>query len=115
MRACDFCGGARASWAFRARPIRTSRMLVDETNGQPFVFDFVDTTGVWAACSACRRLINNGERDKLLRRAVTPCDVVLAERVPSQAVAYVRELQDDFWRSREGPAVPIESVVSSND
>jgi hypothetical protein len=107
---CDFCSATSARWAFRTRAFTTSSVLVDETDGQPFVLDFSDLTGVWCACDECKALIVSGERDKLVQRAVTPCDALLGERVPSQAREYVRQLHDDFWRSREGGPVPIEQV-----
>ena len=52
---CDFCASPEPCWSFPARRVQTSQ--------------FTHSSDSWAACQACRNLIDRGDRDRLARRA----------------------------------------------
>lgn len=64
IRVCDFCLRPHPSWVIPLREHATT------TQKQGiFLVTSVDTDGLWAACDACRRLVEGGHSAELRWRA----------------------------------------------
>lgn len=105
---CDFCNVALGAKVYPARDVTTEmaagRGTVTSTS-----------QGAWVACRACAGKIDRGDREALLLRSMEtvfrlhppmPPGADRA-RVNDEVRAALRQLQDDFWRSREGAGVAL--------
>lgn len=84
---CDFCGSVRPRWSY---PI---------------------DGGARRACDECRTAIERDDREALLDRAVLiPVPRTLPDRYAPRFRERARELHEDFWQQRDGPARPLDDA-----
>jgi hypothetical protein len=78
---CDFCGNLRARWRYPT-----------------------DDQG-WLACDKCRAAIEADDREALLERVMlAPTPRSVSDRLASPFRVRARQLHEDFWSLRRGPA-----------
>jgi hypothetical protein len=98
---CDFCsqtlGPDEALWSYPARDFRTSRPADDVT---------AHSSGGWAACASCHRLIGSYDKKGLTRRAARMFmakEQLTLNRESRRALEKrLNRLHADFWRNRLG-------------
>lgn len=96
---CDFCSTPAVTHTY---PCRDFRRDLGSLGGPAY-----GSAGWWAACRECYELIRDGNRQALAERSTetwfkaNPNDNLPREFV----VNHVRELHDQFWSNREGPAL----------
>lgn len=106
---CDFCSAPNPARRYPCRNFDT---------GTPSVHTPFPATnasdGAWVACARCSALIDAANREGLAQHATQyhlDHDPAFERRSASQVrpvlLAGIRELQDDFWRHREGPGVDL--------
>lgn len=102
---CDFCTASPAPHLFEIKPFVVVAYAADE-QGVTGPFPAQAFAGDWAACTACRDLIEADEREALLDRAMETSPIVLL--VPPEERPQIRfallQLHDEFFRGlREEP------------
>lgn len=106
---CDFCSAPTPARRYPCRDFDTGtpavRAPVPATNA---------SEGAWLACAPCSALIDAANREGLAQRCVQrhldhdpDFKRMSASQVRPVLLAGIRELQDDFWRHREGPGVDL--------
>jgi hypothetical protein len=100
MADCDFCATAPARWFLPAKP--GTRPLAGH-----------DEAG-WLACATCHRMISASEKEALLQRSraeLVPRVPVtegasMSRKLRRTADRDVAKLHAEFWRQRNGSALP---------
>lgn len=96
---CDFCSALRPVWRYPARNFVAYR--VSYVAGE--------SVGDWIACDGCHALIEGSDLPALAQRSL---ENLLAKHPEARAAADIlfnelRDLHQQFFRNRLGPAVPI--------
>jgi len=94
---CDFCNDPRPVWTC---PTADVLMMEIDVEGRPL--DRHVSVGGWAACDECCRLVRNGDRNRLAKRALRAIGVDDAF-----AVLHVRAAHGSYWSARTGDPVLI--------
>lgn len=90
---CDFCGAPEPKWAF---PASRFKLAVGFSEGG------------WAACEECRQLVDAGDREGLVRRALaTQCSNEKHLKTLKALEAHLRDVHERFFKHRLGDAVSI--------
>lgn len=99
---CDFCSHPNVKHAYPASDFRHEIELVA---GAPTW----GSLGWWAACPACYRMIERGDRTGLAMRSAKRQMKMHPELRGAvslrEVTAEVRRLHDHFWSNRQGPAI----------
>lgn len=94
---CDFCSATPVEWDYPARDLSHD----DTYQGRRVT---LNSSGEWAACEECHRLIERGDRDGLARRSRDRYAEQHGAGVLSLGMA--RRIHDAFWSNRQGPPTP---------
>ena len=98
---CDFCSARPVKWDYPCRDFSQEGVA---PTGQRYVFNRRSES--WAACDACHRLIQAGDREQLARRSVTRLHRLFPDRLQLRLPG-VRAVHDTFWANREANPVRI--------
>lgn len=91
---CDFCSAIPVKWDYPCRDFNKDGMT---RAGQ---------RESWAACDACHRLIQAGDREQLARRGVTRLHRLFPDRLPLRLPG-IRVAHARFWANREANPVRV--------
>jgi hypothetical protein len=81
---CDFCRSHRVKWRY---PVADRE---------------------WLACDRCHEAIARDDREALLERVLfAPLPRTLPDRYESRFREQARELHEEFWLTRDGPAEKV--------
>ena len=96
---CDFCSAPCPGWRYPARSFIAYRA----TNLAG------ESVGDWAACDACHKLIEAGDREHLAQRSLDELILRHPEARPAAEILFqdLADLHRQFFEHRCGPAVPI--------
>lgn len=108
---CDFCSGTPIEWSYptqtfvNAQPAAPSDMMLYYRAATVNNI----SEGDWAACAPCHKIIEADDRDGLVARSVERQrgDLMRLKINVEQARVWIAGLHAEFWRHRNGPAVPI--------
>ncbi len=97
---CDFCSALGPTWVYPARDF--DAYIVSPIIGE--------SIGAWAACEACHRLIEAGDREGLAVRSLDELimsypEAVMAAPTLKQELLQLHEL---FFANRSGTAIRAE-------
>ena len=96
---CDFCSAPCPSWRYPARSFIAYR--ASNLAGE--------SVGDWAACDACHKLIEAGDRYSLAHHSLVELILKHPEARAAAEILFqdLAELHRQFFEHRCGPAVPI--------
>lgn len=106
---CDFCTApvTDSAWDFPADDIDYGGPMIGPGATEPIE----GSVGSWLACDECARLVTDGRRGRLARRAVDRLNDLAPEWVAIEGyvrtIVMARQMHDRFWRARRGPGVRI--------
>lgn len=95
---CDFCSSMVVKHAY---PARDFSLAMPPSTGW-------GSMGWWAACPACHRMIERGDRVGLSMRSAHRQARKLGGVSVKALYPQIRRLHDTFWANRQGP--PLEQV-----
>lgn len=103
MTKCDFCNCDHPKWEYTARAFAIAVPILNAVWG---------SEGSWAACDACRSMIERGDHVGLLATAIATSGIPRGQdAVLDQAIEdAMRLLHSAFRERRLGPARPIASA-----
>jgi hypothetical protein len=96
---CDFCSSPDPRWSYPTASFVFRTELIDHASD-----------GAWAACDACRSLIECNDHAGLTDRSLTAWRSVMVDDVAPEEEAMLHQmlaaLHEAFWRERLGPSYP---------
>jgi hypothetical protein len=105
---CDFCSDPNPTWDYPARTFETA----------PLPCGIPVSLGHWAACDVCHALIEQNDREGIIRRTVTS----FYEKYPEfkelldtpEFESQTALLHNQFFHYRSGPAVSMVNPQPTN-
>jgi hypothetical protein len=95
---CDFCNIEAVKWDY---PAKSFALFV------AFLNVMWGSNGGWGACHACHAIIERGDREALLARAIAMIGTFGQDpEFDAAMTAAMRELHAQFFAHRLGPALP---------
>jgi hypothetical protein len=95
---CDFCSAEQV-----VKDYDCVDYLIPVTNPKGQTIE-LGSTGKWAACVQCAKLIDENNREGLLQRATTTfcANHGISMEIGEGLLGFIQELQEKFWKGRRG-------------